>query len=255
MTKNKENSCGYITIETILSLAFFTLAIMFVYFQIKVVIAENILQNAVNNMSKEVSSYVYILDKLGLVLDHTDDENKDINALIGDVMGEDGAINNVIGFTDSLLGGGGTNSDDMAAAIGEFVEALKEEKEQLVNDINNLDKEDLKNAAITAGEDVVKGFANIVLASYYDSRLDRYLPMSREDFCRHFNIDIPEDGKAFSFDASRVFPTSENNSIMVAVSYKTTSPIKFINLKRKICKYAYSGAWVSSSTNQLKKGG
>lgn len=252
MTKIKENSRGYITIETIISLAFFTLAIMFVYFQIKVVIAENILQNAVNNMAKEVSSYVYILDKLGLILEHTDDENKNVNALIGDGKG---AIDNVIDFTGSLFGGDGSNSDDMASAMRDFVNALKEDKQKLVDDINNLNKNDLKNAGITAGENAVKGLANIALASYYDGRLDRYLPMEREKFCRHFNIDIPEGGKAFSFDASRVFPTIDNDSVLVAVTYNTTSPIKFINLKRKICKYAYSGAWVSSSTNQLKKGG
>lgn len=249
MTNLKENNRGYITIETILSLAFFTLAIMFVYMQVKVVIAENILQNAVNNMAKEASSYVYILDKLGLILDHSEDDNKDINALIGDGAG---AIDSVVNFTDGLFSGDNSNGADMAAAMKDFVDKLKDEKAELVEDINNLDKGDLKNLGITAGENAVKGLANITLASYYDSRLDRYLPMERDKFCRYFNIDIPEGEKAFSFEASRVFPTTECDSVMVAVTYHTASPIKFINLKRKITKYAYSAAWVSSNTNKLK---
>lgn len=254
MCKIKPNERGYLTIETILSLSFFTLAIMFVYMQVKIIIAENIMQNAVNNMAKEVSSYVYILDKLGMILDHSDDDNKDVNALISDGKG---AIDNVVDFTNQLFSGANGNTDDMASSMTEFIDALKSSKDTLVSDINNLDKEDLKNAGITAGENAVKGLANVALSNYFGERLNNYLPMEKSKFCRQFFIenDGADQNKQISFHLSRVFPTNDCDSVLVAVTYKTTSPVKFIDLRRSICKYAYSGAWVTSSKNQLKKGG
>lgn len=254
MKKKRRDNRGYLTIETIISLSFFTLAIMFIYLQVKIILAENIMQNAVNNMAREVSSYVYILDKLGLILDHSEDDNKDVNKLISDGKG---AIDNVVDFSNQLFSGGGENSDDMASAMSEFIEALKQDKNTLVDDINNLDKGDLKNAGITAGENAVKGLANLALSSYFRSRLKSYLPMEETEFCRKYYVDLDKEngGDCFSFKLSRVFPTSDCDSVLVAVTYKTASPIKFIDLRRNICKYAYSGAWVSSSKNQLKKGG
>lgn len=254
MSKIKPNERGYLTIETIISLSFFTLAIIFVYTQVKIIIAENIMQNAVNNMAKEVSAYVYVLDKLGMILDHDDDKNKDVNALVSDA---NGAIGNVVDFTNQLFSGDGSSADDMADSLSQFVDALRSDKEKLIEDIDNLDKEDLKNLGITAGENAVKGLANVVLSKYFDSRLDRYLPMERSKFCSHFLIDASNDnGKGkFSFSLSRVFPTTECDSVLVAVEYRTKSLIKFIDFRRNICKYAYTGAWVSSSQNHLKKGG
>lgn len=254
MQKNKPSERGYLTIETILSLSFFTLAIMFVYMQVKIIIAENIMQNAVNNMAKEVSSYVYILDKLGMILDHSDDDNKKVDALISDGKG---AIDNVVDFTNQLFSGANGNTDDMASSMSAFVDALKSSKETLISDINNLDKNDLKNAGIAAGENAVKGLSNVAMSNYFGERLNNYLPMEKSKFCRQFFIenDSSDGNKQISFHLSRVFPTTDCDSVLVAVTYKTSSPIKFIDLGRDICKYAYSGAWVTSSKNQLKKGG
>ncbi len=244
MKKFKIESSGYVTIETIISLSIFLLAIMFVYTQIKTVIAENIMQNAVNCMAKEVSSYVYILDKLGMILEH-DDENQDINGLI---ESGNGAVNEIVGFTDDLFGGSGI--DDLSGAMEQFINSVSSRKSELIDGLNKLDKDDLKNAGITAGENAVKGLSNFILDDYYTARLSEYLPMEKEKFCRVYGIDY-KDGAPFSFASSRVFPTTECDSVLVAVTFETKSPVKFIPLKRKICKYAYTGAWVSSNKNKL----
>ncbi len=245
MRKFRNESRGYVTIETILSLSFFVLAIMFVYSQIKTVIAENIMQNAVNCMAKEASSYVYILDRLGMILEHDGDENQDINGLI---ESGNGAVNEIVDFTNNLFGD--TGSDDMAAAMDQFINSVSASKSELVDGLNKLDKEDLKNAGITAGENAVKGLSNTVLADYYSTRLGEYLPMEKEKFCRVYGIEY-NGGNPFSFASSRVFPTSDCDSVLVAVTFDTKSPVSFIPLKRKICKYAYAGAWVSSNKNKL----
>lgn len=250
MSKRSENNQGYSTIEATIALSAFILAIMFVYAQIKVVIGENIMQNAVNSMAKEVSSYVYILDRLGMILDHGEDDNKDINALIGSGKG---AVDDVVDFTDSLFGEDGTTGDDMVSALKTFVETMKNDGGEFVNNLNSVDKDDVKNALINGGENAIKMLSNIALSNYYNARLDRYLPMERDKFCRYFNIDVPENGSAFSFDASSVFPTVNCDSVLVTVTYHTASPFRFINFKRKICKYAYTAAWVSSNTNQIEK--
>lgn len=243
---------GSSTVEATLSLTVFILAIMFVYAQIKIVIGENIMQNAVNCMAKETASYVYILDKLGMILDHSDDDNKNINTLIGDGKG---AVDDVVDFISDLSGDEGSQDDNMASALRDFVEEMKNNGNTIVNDLNSINKDDLKNLVENGGENVVKRLTNTLLSNYYDKRLDKYLPMEREKFCNYFNIEVPADGGAFSFDNSRVFPTIDCDSVMVAVTYETKPMIKFIPLKRKICKYAYTGAWVSSNTNHLKEGG
>lgn len=246
----KTEKNGYSTIEATIALSVFILAVMFIYSQIKVVIGENIMQNAVNSMAKEVSSYVYILDRLGIILDHDEDDNKDINALIGSGKG---AVDNIVDFTGTFFGGGGTSNDDMVGALKTFVDEMKKDGGDFVNNLNSVDKDDVKNALVNGGENAVKNLSNKALSGYYNARLDRYLPMEREKFCRYFNIDIPEDGNAFSFETSRVFPTTDCDSILVAVTYHSSSTVKFIPLKRKICKYAYTAAWVSSNTNKIKK--
>lgn len=250
MNIRTEKNQGYSTIEATIALSAFILAVMFIYSQIKVVIGENIMQNAVNSMAKETASYIYILDKLGLILDHDEDDNKDINALIG--SGKN-AVDDVVDFTGNFFDGDGTSGDDMVGALKTFIDELKKDGGDFVNNLNSVDKDDVKNALVNGGENAVKKLSNTVLSGYYEARLDRYLPMERDKFCRYFNIDIPESGSAFSFTASRVFPTVDCDSVLVAVSYQTASPFKFINVKRKICKYAYTAAWVSSNTNQIKK--
>lgn len=55
---------------------------MLAYMQVKAVIAEQIMQHAVDNISQQVASYVYIIDRAGLVLQHSDDELQNTNGLI-----------------------------------------------------------------------------------------------------------------------------------------------------------------------------
>lgn len=246
MKKKLRSKKGYVTIEAILSLVFFLMAIMFIYSQIKVVIAENIMQNAVNNMAKEVSSYVYILDKLGMILEHKEDEGKDINTAIKDTKA---TAETCIGDLKAIFG----DDDDMVGNLQKFVDDVKSGGTKIKNDAENIDKDDLKEAGVLAAESAVKVGSNFILSKFYTARVKKYLPMDEDKFCRYFNIEFEEGKSAFSFDASRVFPTLDNNSVFVAVTYQTESPIKFIPLKRKICKYAYSAAWVSSNANEIKK--
>ena len=59
MINKFRSETGSYTIEACVSLVFFLVAIMFIYSQIKALIAESIIQNAVNSMAKETASYVY----------------------------------------------------------------------------------------------------------------------------------------------------------------------------------------------------
>lgn len=62
MIKKLKNQQGSYTLEALISLTAFVIVIMLAYMQVKAVIAEQIMQHAVDNISQQVASYVYIID-------------------------------------------------------------------------------------------------------------------------------------------------------------------------------------------------
>lgn len=239
---------GYTTVETCISLLIFMVAVLFIYSQIKSVIAESIIQNALNNMAKEVSGYIYVADKMGLIIDYQDTD--DTNKVWGDVKDIDSKFDATI---TSLF-----NGEDASSSSSDFIDAMRKFAGDLKGALSTGDgklntqhiAEEAKNAGIDIAMTGVKGALSKVLANYLESRIDAYLPMEREQFCKYFGI----DDQKFSFEGSRIFPTTANNTILLAVTYESTAPFSndLFHVKRKVVKTAYTSAWVYSNTNDVK---
>lgn len=252
---------GSYTIEACISLVAFLLAIMFVYMQIKTMVCETVMQHAVNGMASEMATYVYVLNRAGLVIDNNPDKFKDVDAAYG--AAKDAYSNtssfytkNINTFTDiySELEGGnvkGAASTAYSAAkgfsgdAGSVVASIK----NMVELIKNIDfKETAAQGVRSAGENALKNGSNMVLSQYYNWKLNAYLPGSREEFCRAYMID-PD---SISFEYSRIFPTVKNDNILVAVTYETKPAFNFLPGNRKIVKVGCTAAWVRANENKIK---
>lgn len=252
----KKEHASY-SMEASVSLIAFMLAIMFIYTQIKVMICESILQHAVDNMAAEMATYVYVLDRAGLIIETNPDEFKDLDNAVSAAGGAyndtrsfiSGSIDSFTNIYSSLEGGdvkgAVTEVGTIKGNAGSMVDSIK----NMVNMIKAVDwKEAGVATARAGGANALKAISNEVLSDFYNWKLDAYLPAERGKFCQSFLI----DPKSISFDYSKIFPTSNNDNVVVAVSYETLPAFRMFPLKRKVVKVACSAAWVSGNTNQLK---
>lgn len=249
MKKKLISERGSYTIEATVSLLTMIVAIAFVYSMVKMVIAENIMQHAVDNMALEVSSYVYILDRAGLVI-HADENtlqgsNQATSAGVEAVNSAKKAyqtfsenssnLTDLIGLLDTSEGtaGGSLKSDatNMTVSIKKMFEEIKS---------IDVDKEFAQGATLAA-DGLVTLLADKIMSNFYLWKLDAYLPMDKEQFCKSYYI----DENSISFENSRVFPGASNNTILVVVEYETTSPYSLFPIKRKVVKQAYTAAWLA----------
>lgn len=260
---------GSASLEACVSLAAFIVAVAFVYSQIQVVICENIMQNAVNNMAMEVSSYVYILDKIGLVSHEKYEGLEEVNDLKDDVVevGQQAQIvvddaNQMMSDFESALNvlHGGLNRQNASQALDKSQAALNSGQKltgdassmidsiknifQIVKSINWTDVgKDGLGYTLDAAMDTV---GNSVLSMYYEWKLPGYVPGKDLDaFCRSFNV----EKDTISFSQSRLFPGGMNNTVLVVVSYETRSPFSWFPFDRKIVKKAYTAAWLADPSN------
>lgn len=253
--RSKSSQEGSYTIEACISLVAFIIAIMFIYAQIKGLICESIMQSAVNNMAKETASYVYILDRMGLVIQHSDDDLEYSNSVIDDVSGN---VNQLTDDFNDLLStlfgdGGAENITSITSIDGSTVSgdasSIADSIKNIINVVKNIDVDKVKaegpDALIYGAESGAKALGNTSLAAYYKWKLSAYLPSSMENFCKFYSV----DPNTISFSLSRVFPTDKNNTVLVAVEYDTSSVLLSVPVKRHVVKYAYTAAWVKSNAN------
>lgn len=244
--KNKIGSeFGSYTIEASISLVIFVSAIMLILSQVRVLIGECIMQNAVNNMAKETASYVYVFDRLGLVFKENETETLDNIYSEGKVLSEEytGLLESI--FPDESSGGASIDVEGIKGNAESMIDSIK----NIMSILDSANSEDLKKELEALGrsgvDDLLKLASNKILEHFYKWKLNAYLPMEYDKFCNYFMI----KDNAVSFKCSRVFPDQNNNSILVVVEYDTKSLVNFLPLDRHIVKYAYTAAWVESNAN------
>lgn len=247
MINKFRSETGSYTIEACVSLVFFLVAIMFIYSQIKALIAESIIQNAVNSMAKETASYVYVLDRAGVIVNNSAYDTTATDKIyenINDAMDSfTGLMSDM--YTDNGSGGKTINVEGIEGDATSMVDSLK----NIYSIAANTSKEEFvgnAKALVTgSGDGIAKMLGNELMSGFYRWKLNAYLPMDYDDFCSYFLI----DGE-ISFSNSRVFPSQANNSILVVAEYETSSPFRAFPVKRHVAKYAFTAAWVTSNTNK-----
>ena len=266
--KKIKNESGSYSIEASISLIAFLIAIMFIYSQIKTLIAESIMQHAVNSMAAEMSTYVYVLDRAGLIIDENEEQFSDLDGFIGSA-GE--AYGNTQSFVSNRIDSfseiyaalenddpnksGDCLNDPQYNAPSKW-ENMAGEAESMVASIKNMAamlqavnwKEAGTGAVRVSVAEALKSLANnVILSNFYNWKLDAYLPMEREEFCKKYMI----DSDTIDFGTySAIIP--DNKSVVVAVSYETKPAFKMFPVKRKIVKFADTAAWVKENANKLK---
>lgn len=250
---------GSATLEACISLMTLVIGIAFVYSLVKVVVAESIMQHAVDNMAMEVSSYLYIADKTGLVT-HTDPDADPTNAdkMANEVYNIGNDVQKMTDFSELI---GVLNKDDSApVSFSEIKDAgvntaknIKDAGSAMMSSIQCIisiaqtadwSKELRENGYNTVEAGVTLG-VDAMMEYFYLWKLDSYLPCDRETFCKQYFIE--EDSITFNY--SRVFPGTSNNTILVAVEYKTTSPFSMFPIQRTIIRQAYTAAWLVDPAN------
>lgn len=258
MKKRTGSERGSYTLEACISLMAMVIAVAFVYSQVKVVICESIMQHAVDNMALEMSSYIYILDKLGVVAHHSEDEIKNVvdageqgaeavkhgKAAIADVEDMAAALDNVPDLL-SLL----EKKDEISASGKDAVEEGKSMVESIKKMISLIKSDnfmnELKRGGFIAAESGLTLLIDGAASEYYDWKLDSYLPTDRDKFCKEYLV----DPNSISFKNSKLMPGMENNTILVVVEYKTNSPFAMFPIKRQVVKQAFTAVWLADPGN------
>lgn len=227
----KEKERGSVTIEACIIVPIFMMAITLIYSLVSIVILENILQTAANNMAGEISAYVYIFDRAGLVFDS------------GKELELDGVIDSVIESQQSLdtLQGSGSADEFIKNGTG-----VIENGKNLISTVKNTDwKNALLETVKDAGKSGVKAIGNALLENgFYRSMLPAYLPADIEAFKKFYRIkgDINFDNSQF---------LSDDLSIVVRINCEVETPFShFFGIgTRKISKTAVAAAWISNNTH------
>ncbi|MGN1119405.1 MAG: hypothetical protein ACI4Q4_03535 [Oscillospiraceae bacterium] len=269
MLKKLRSESGAYSIEATISLMALVIAVAFVYTQVRVIICESIMQHAVDNMAMEVSSYVYILDKLGIVIhpDGTELESANAAAQQGKQF-----IDTAKETRDSLSQKFDNYSQILTSITGDKAPTINidEAANQITTDINDIKgagdsmvtsikaiieiakKGDWKTEATQAGvivaDSAVTVLADKYMSEFYDWKLSAYLPMDKESFYKSYYIE-PD---SVSFSKSKVFPGTKNNTILVCVEYTTKPVFSWFPVRRKIVKQAYTAAWLADPANGLQ---
>ena len=232
---------GSASLEACVSLTAFIIAIAFVYSQIQVIICENIMQNAVNNMALEVSSYTYIVDRVGLVMHQQNSEGlqqiDDMQGKASEAMDE---FSNAIGTLHGGINGetisaAGSSADNMFGSLKEIVEIFKQVNWSQTG-------KDAGKYVLNEGIDSVIGS---LLEGYYMNNLTKYIPSGDLDtFCDAYNV----EKSSITFEPSCLFPGNKNNTVLVAVKYETRSPFSMFPVNRTIVKKAFTAVWLADPT-------
>lgn len=239
---------GSYTIEACISLLAFLFTIYTVYLQINTLVLENVLQKAVNNAAIEISCYSYVLDRIGIIPDHSDGDGMDqANAAFS-------AGKEAVEVTQTEI----DNFKNKSGSVAEFVGGLFEDPNGMVDGVNNIGAsiKDFLNELQSVSdwktvgkqgirytlESAVKGGIDCALNTFYDGRIQKgmYLPTSYENFCRLYAI----RDKDIHFKIVYM-PDQNNNTVLVTVSCTVHPLIKLPGVgKRTVVKTAYSPLWV-----------
>ena len=92
---------GAIAIEAVISMFFFTIAVLSIMFMSLMVRAQSMVQYAISQAAKEISGYYYIVDKMGLAKFTSGNSAADVSEA-NEFLGQaDSIIKNAVSFSDS----------------------------------------------------------------------------------------------------------------------------------------------------------
>ncbi len=253
MLKKLRSESGAYSIEATISLMALVIAVAFVYTQVRVIICESIMQHAVDNMAMEVSSYVYILDKLGLVIHPDGTELQSTNTIAQEVDNTFTTFSNVL---SSITGDKAQEVSLKDKKIDIDLNQIKSSGSSMVTSIKAIIEvakegdwmKELKEGSVMAVDGAITVLADDIMANYYDWKLSAYLPMDKESFYKSYYI----EPSSVSFAKSKVFPGTKNNTVLVCVEYKTKPVFSWFPVSRTIVKQAYTAAWLSDPANGLQ---
>lgn len=247
----KKDERGSYTIEATISLVAFMIAVMFIYLQIRTMVCENIMQNAVSNLALEMSTYSYVLDKAGFIAEHASDELETMNAAVsaGETLVSDAGA--VYQSVSEMVSDFPNKIGDFASVIGSLYNdgagGISDTLRTLAQSLGNINVSEGKTLVRNTVETAIKTAVNAILSDFYLYRLNTYLPAERSAFCKSYWVD---EGSV-SFRDSRFFPDKDNNSVAVIVTYRTVTPYQSLPIgSRTVTKCAYTAAWVESNTNK-----
>lgn len=228
---------GSYTIEACISLFAFLITIYVVFLQINTMVAESVLQKAVDNVAVEISSYSYILKRIGIIPEHSDDEMSTTQNAIDSgkqlYTNFNGIAGNVSEFVSGLFEnpkGGAEDISNLGASLGAFVDALKS--------VNW--KDELSSAARFTIETGVKKLVSEKFSEHYTNRVQQgmYLPTAYENFKSVYRADNLKISVKF-------MPDTGNDTVLVYATCEIKTPIDLFGFdKRVITKVAYSPLWV-----------
>lgn len=210
---NSNHERGMITVEAVLSLVPFILAILSIISLTNVFIVHNKIQYAIYQASSELAAYTYFYEVTGV-------RGGDM-ALGEDIERETTEINDVIGKTTSFLEQLDTIS---ATTLGSTVEAGNAALEAGFNLV--MDPADLlRNLAykgIEVAEGALKGFVIDTISSglvpiYIDAKVPSYSDMSADEYLRWMGV---QGGiKGLDYSKSEIFMPPDYKMIDIVVEY------------------------------------
>lgn len=174
---NLRDDSGALAIEAVISMFFFTIAVLAIMFMSVMVRAQSMVQYAISQAAKEISGYYYIVDKLGLSSltsgksAHTTDE---ANEIIKNAVDFSSSAGNAVSFDLNS----GTPGIDITKLDTVDTDSLKKAAES----IKKMDvKDQLTGTLCVLAKSLInEGVSQIVAPFICDAVVPKYMGGSRE---------------------------------------------------------------------------
>lgn len=250
----EQRETGAIAIEAVLGITFFLVSMLSIMFISQLVRLEAKMQYAADQTAKEVASYFYLLDKVGVAkfLGDTvkEEEKKDLNETIEAFSGFAGDVGDT--FSMDL------NFDSPEGAIDTGKNVVKQGKELYASATNLYDK--IKALGENPGENIgvvlkmfVESLTNRLIAPFICEMLfPKYIASGdgmAEKYLKQNGVEDGMDGVCFYHST---FLADDGRSISVVVDYKVnTKALTFglINTDMYFRKVAVTSAWIKPNPN------
>ena len=263
----KSKETGAISIEAVISMTFFMIAILAIMFISVIIKVQAQMQYAIGQTSKEISGYYYLLDKIGLATvtsgESPDETKKNLENIDDTIKNVDGTIKHIVQFS-----GGVENSiDNFSSGISEksvndIIAKGKSDKETFKKDLEAISKSliELKNGdpkqqlmvvlQVFGKSMINKSFSYFVAPFVCKALVPKYLTGGNiEDYAKSSGL----DWDSIDFEHSQLLLDGRSIKIDVVYTINTKSlTFGMVNQNLTFHQVASTAAWINPNGESTK---
>lgn len=263
----KSKETGAISIEAVISMTFFMIAILAIMFISVIIKVQAQMQYAIGQTSKEISGYYYLLDKIGLATvtsgESPDKTKKNLENIDDTIKNVDGTIKHIVQFSGDVENSIDNVSSDISAdTINKIIDKGKSDKDAFKDDLDSINKSlkavqngDPKQQLIAVlqvfGKSMInKSFSYFVAPFVCKAFVSKYLTSGNiEDYAKSLGLDWDN----IDFKSSQLLLDGRSIKIDVVYTINTKSlTFGMVDQNLTFHQVASTAAWINPNGESTK---